>query len=102
MSATFFPIENLLKTMENALGFSIDANILQKIDLAQRDHISVGFKAGIIRIILENIDGDVEKNDVQSNSYSQWVASLIANDRNLQSFLMLNQSGYEEGSIFFI
>lgn len=96
---TFFPVENLLASYnENPKQYSIDESVIKKIDLAQRDHISVDFKNGVVRVILENIDSDVEEYtstvDVKDGSFAQYVASCIADERNLQSHVMFRNDRF--------
>ena len=89
--ATYFPVENLLTEITQQRA--IDETVLKRIDLAQIDHVSVSFKKGIVRIILDDISDEVGDADVFDGSYSQWLASYIAFERNLQTFIMRRHDG---------
>ena len=91
MTVNIFPVYNLSASTDNNL-YSIDDEIIEKITLAQRDHVSVDFKRGVIRVILCDIANDVEKNDVVDGSFSQFIASYIANEFNLQSHILLEDN----------
>lgn len=92
----FFPVCNLLLDLtEKFSEQNIDDNVTKQIDLAQRDHVSVTFQHGIIRTIVPNVDeNEIYRNDVADGSFTQWLASKIANERNLQCHLMFRNNQF--------
>lgn len=65
-----------------------DEEIIKRIKLAQRDHISVSFESGIIRIIIADVQDDVDDGkNIINGTKTQWWATYIANCYNLQPFI---------------
>lgn len=92
---TFYIIYNFLPCTVFQSTQLVDENASQRIKAAQGDHVSIDFKQGIVRIIQADVTQDVVgENNVRNGSRTQWWATLIANEYNLQPFL------YKNGDVF--
>lgn len=92
---TFYIVDNFLPCTVFQSTQLVNDNALQRIKAAQRDHVSIDFKQGIARIILPDVTQDVVgENNVRNGSHTQWWATLIADEYNLQPFL------YKNGDVF--
>lgn len=92
---TFHLVDNFLhaSALESSSS-QVDETVFTRIRAAQRDHVSIDFKEGIVRIILPDVTEDVvEHNRVRDGSRTQWWATLIANHYNLQPFLYKSKAG---------
>ena len=96
-----FPVGNLLGAVCRD-DYSLDGALLERIQKAQTDHVSTGFMPGVVRIIMQDVGRYVEPNysavgvaDVRDHSYTQWLATMIAHEYNLQCYLWLRNSRYD-------
>ncbi len=96
--AMFYPTDNLLTKIDNPRGYSICDSFKSKIALAKKDRESPYFKEGLVRIIEEYADADIEISHgravLKDNSYTQFLASCIFNEQYMLTHIMLKDERY--------
>lgn len=92
---TVYLVDNFLPASALDSAAKADKTVLERVHAAQRDHVSINFKEGIVRMILPDVTEDVvgEEFSVREGSRTQYWASLIANEYNLQPFLYKKDDG---------